>query len=70
MSGRGVFGALMEKVANGLYWFEESLVLKGSGDGLLNVLRQLGAYLARIDYLFSRPRYLWLIILLTMLVIF
>ena len=70
IAGRGVLGGLMEKIANGLYWFEESLVLKGSGDGLINVLQKLGAYLARIDYLFSKPRYLWLIILLTLLVIF
>ena len=68
--GRGVLGALMEKIANVLYWFEESLVLKGSGDGLINVLQQVGAYLVRIDYLFSRPRYLWLFILLTLLVVF
>jgi len=70
MAGRGVMGSLMEKIANGLYWFEESLVLKGSGDGLVNVLQKVGAYLMRIDYLFSRPRYLWLIILLTLLVVF
>ena len=70
LTGRGVMGGLMEKIANGLYWFEESLVLKGSGDGLIKVLNTLGAYLVRIDYLFSRPRYLWLIILLTMLVVF
>jgi formate hydrogenlyase subunit 3/multisubunit Na+/H+ antiporter MnhD subunit len=70
ISGRGLLGGLMEKIANILYWFEESLVLKGSGDGLINVLRKVGAYLVRIDYLFSRPRYLWLIILLTLLVVF
>jgi NADH:ubiquinone oxidoreductase subunit 5 (subunit L)/multisubunit Na+/H+ antiporter MnhA subunit len=70
LSGRGVLGSLMEKIANGLYWFEESLVLKGSGDGLINVLQKVGTYLIRIDYLFSRPRYLWLIILLTVLVVF
>jgi len=69
-TGRGIMGALMEKIANGLYWFEESLVLKGSGDGLINVLQKVGGYLIRIDYLFSRPRYLWLIILLTLLVVF
>jgi len=69
-TGRGVLGALMEKIANVLHWFEESLVLKGSGDGLINVLQKVGAYLVRIDYLFSRPRYLWLIILLTTLVVF
>ena len=70
ITGSGVLGALMEKIANGLYWFEESLVLKGSGDGLISVLQKVGAYLIRIDYLFSRPRYLWLIILLTLLVVF
>ena len=70
IAGRGVMGALMEKIANGLYWFEESLVLKGSGDGLINLLHKVGAYLIRIDYLFSRPRYLWLFILLTLLVVF
>ena len=69
-TGRGVLGALMENIANVLYWFEESLVLKGSGDGLINVLHKVGAYLVRIDYLFSRPRYLWLFILLTVLVVF
>ena len=69
-SGRGVMGALMAKIANGLHWFEESLVLKGSGDGLINLLQKVGGYLVRIDYLFSRPRYLWLIILLTLLVVF
>ncbi len=69
-TGRGVFGALIEKIANVLYWFEESFVLKGSGDGLINVLQKVGAYLVRIDYLLSRPRYLWLFILLTLLVVF
>ena len=70
IAGRGALGALMEKIANILYWFEESLVLKGSGDGLINALNKVGAYLIRIDYLFSRPRYLWLIILSTLLVVF
>lgn len=70
LKGRGFFGTMMEKIANVLYWFEESLVLKGSGDGLVSVLQKVGAYLIRIDYLFSKPRYLWLIILLTLLVVF
>lgn len=68
--GHGVFGALMERVAIFLHWFEESLVLKGSGDGLIKVLHQIGFYLIRIEYLLSRPRYLWLMITLTLLVIF
>jgi len=69
-TGRGVLGALMQKIASVLHWFEESLVLKGSGEGLINGLQIVGGYLVRIDYLFSRPRYLWLIILLTLLVVF
>jgi len=69
-TGRGVLGALMEKIASVLHWFEESLVLQGSGEGLINGLQIVGGYLVRIDYLFSRPRYLWLIILLTLLVVF
>ena len=69
ITGSGVMGVLMQKIAIGLYWFEESLVLKGSGDGLIHVLQKVGAYLIRIDYLLSRPRYLWLFILLTLLVV-
>ena len=69
ITGSGVMGVLMQKIANGLHWFEESLVLKGSGDGLINVLQKVGGYLIRIDYLLSRPRYLWLFILLTLLVV-
>ena len=69
ITGSGVMGVLMQKIANGLHWFEESLVLKGSGDGLIKVLQQIGGYLVRIDYLLSRPRYLWLFILLTLLVV-
>jgi NADH:ubiquinone oxidoreductase subunit 5 (subunit L)/multisubunit Na+/H+ antiporter MnhA subunit len=69
-TGHGVLGALMEKTASVLHWFEESLVLKGSGDGLISALQRIGGYLVRIDYLLSRPRYLWLFITLTLLVLF
>jgi NADH:ubiquinone oxidoreductase subunit 5 (subunit L)/multisubunit Na+/H+ antiporter MnhA subunit len=68
ISGSGILGVMMEKIANGMHWFEESLVLKGSGDGLINVLQQIGKYFIRIDYLLTRPRYLWLFIVLTFLV--
>ncbi len=68
-TGSGLVGRLLERIASFLHWFEETLVLKGSGDGLISVLRRIGRYLILIDYLFSRPRYLWLMILLTLLVV-
>ncbi len=64
----GILGAIMERVATMLHWFEEQLVLKGSGEGLINVLLGIGRYLHRIDELLSNPRYLWLIILITMII--
>jgi NADH:ubiquinone oxidoreductase subunit 5 (subunit L)/multisubunit Na+/H+ antiporter MnhA subunit len=67
-SGRGILGAIMEPVATVLLWFEEKLVLKGSGEGLVNVLLNLGRSLQHVDELLSEPRYLWLIILITIII--
>ncbi|MCP4263764.1 MAG: hypothetical protein GY774_40590 [Planctomycetes bacterium] len=64
----GILGVIMERTATMLHWFEEQLVLKGSGEGLVNVLLGIGRYLHRIDELLSHPRYLWLIILITMII--
>ncbi|HLC16442.1 MAG TPA: proton-conducting transporter membrane subunit [Thermodesulfovibrionia bacterium] len=66
--GRGILGAVMEPVASMLQWFEEKLVLQGSGEGLVNVLLNFGRSLQHIDELLSEPRYLWLIILITMII--
>ncbi len=65
--GRGILGASMERIAIMLQWVEEQLVLKGSGEGLVNLLLNIGRYLHRIDELLSQPRYLWLIILVTLM---
>ncbi|MBF0628915.1 MAG: hypothetical protein HQL91_11925 [Magnetococcales bacterium] len=67
--GRGLFGRLLEGVAKVLFWFEESLVLNSSGDGLLKAVAFLGDYLTRIEASLGQPRYLVLLIALTFLVI-
>ena len=38
----GLLGSLMEGLASGLHWFEERLVLRGGGEGLLRVIQMLG----------------------------
>ena len=68
-AGRGILGSTMEWLANLLHWFEERLVLKGGGEGLLAGLRQLGGYLQQIEELLSMPRYLILLIVATFVVI-
>ncbi len=65
----GLLGGVMEWLAGALYWFEERLVLSGGGEGLQRVLRLLGGYLLQVDELLTRPRYLMLLIMATLVVI-
>jgi NADH:ubiquinone oxidoreductase subunit 2 (subunit N) len=67
--GRGVLGSLMEHVAAGLQWFEEQLILKSGGEGLLKIIQRIGIELQQIEQLLSQPRYLWLIIMATFVII-
>lgn len=67
--GQGILGHLMQTIASALHRFEEQLVLKGSGEGLVKTLHGIGNYLLRIDQLLTQPRYLWLLILVTFIVI-
>ena len=67
--GRGLLGRAMEWLANMLHWFEERLVLRGGGEGLMNTLRHLGRYALRIERLLESPRYLMLLIMATFVVI-
>lgn len=67
--GRGVAGVVMERIASALQWFEEQFILKGGGDGLIKLLSVVGGYLLLIDQLLSRPRYLLLLIMATIVVI-
>lgn len=67
--GQGILGHIMQTIAGALHRFEEQLVLKGSGEGLIKSLHKVGSYLLRIDQLLTQPRYLWLMILVTFVVI-
>ncbi|MGD8932011.1 MAG: proton-conducting transporter membrane subunit, partial [Chromatiales bacterium] len=67
--GVGIAGRLMETVARLLHWFEEHLVLKGGGEGLANLIQRIGGQLVKVEELLSHPRYLWLFIMLTFVVI-
>ena len=68
-TGRGAMGRLLQWIASSLYWFEERLVLRSGGDGLLKGINFLGQYIQQIEQLLSRPRYLLLIIMATFVVI-
>lgn len=67
--GRGLLGRTLEGVANALFWFEQRLVLRGGGQGLLETIRRLGDQANQIEELLARPRYLVLMILATLAVI-
>jgi len=67
--GIGFAGKIMEKLADILFWFEEHLVLKSGGEGLLKVLNHIGYYLLQIEELLSQPRYLIILILATFITI-
>ena len=65
----GFLGHVMEWLASVLYWFEERLVLKGGGEGLVSLIEHLGIYANRIEQILSKPRYLLLLIMATFIVI-
>jgi len=67
--GNGLFGTFMQKAASAMHWFEEKLVLKGSGESLLKLINYLGKYLENIDKLLMQPRYLIVLIMATFVVI-
>lgn len=65
----GLLGSLLTGLANLLHWFEEHLVLQGGGEGLQKGLQFLGSYLLQVEELLSRPRYLLLLVMATLVVI-
>lgn len=67
--GQGLAGGFMQWLASILGWFEEHLVLKGSGEGLMKLIHHLGAYVLTIEALLSQPRYLLMLIIATFVVI-
>jgi formate hydrogenlyase subunit 3/multisubunit Na+/H+ antiporter MnhD subunit len=67
--GEGVAGRFFESLANRLHWFEEQLVLKGGGEGLINFIQRIGVHLQKVETLLGHPRYLLLLIMATFAVI-
>ncbi len=67
--GQGMAGSLMEWLANILGWFEEHLVLKSGGEGLMKLINHLGFYVLKVETLLSQPRYLIILIVATFVVI-
>lgn len=68
--GSGVLGKLMQWVAERLEWFENRLLLQQGGGKAKATLDVLGRYLDRIERLLTQPRYLVLLIVATLVVIF
>lgn len=67
--GSGLLGTLMEWVGEQFGWLEERLLLQRGGGSLGNYLQQLGAYLDLVDELLGQPRYLILLLTMTLVVI-
>ena len=67
--GRGFLGKTLEWLATISEWFEERLVLKSSGESLLNVINILGRYLEIVDQLLMKPRYAMLLIMATFVLV-
>ncbi len=63
-TGNGLFGAFMQVAASAMHWFEEKLVLRVSGEGLLKLINYLGKY-----ELLMQPRYLLVLIMATLVII-
>ncbi|MCW8825739.1 MAG: proton-conducting transporter membrane subunit [Gammaproteobacteria bacterium] len=68
-TARGAMGHLLQWIASMLYWFEEHLVLKSGGEGLLKGISFIGSYIEQVEALLSNPRYLLLMIMATFVVI-
>ncbi len=67
-AGRGWPARLLAFLADLAQWLEERILSVG-GEGMVHTVDDLGAHLARIDQLFSEPRYLVLMIILTFVAI-
>lgn len=68
--GSGLLGKLMQWVAEQLEWLEERLLLQQKDGRVAVVLSLLGRYLDRIERLLNQPRYLVLLVVVTLVVIF
>ena len=65
----GLPGLLLRTCANGLYWFEEKLVLQTVGQRLIVSGRKLGVRLNHVEALLNQPRYLIIFLLASLLMV-
>ncbi len=65
----GLVGFVFEKLASLSEWLEESLILKSSGEGLINMIQKMGNYLVGIEELLNKPRYLMIVVCITFIII-
>jgi NADH:ubiquinone oxidoreductase subunit 5 (subunit L)/multisubunit Na+/H+ antiporter MnhA subunit len=69
-TGSGLLGNLMQWVAEQLEWFEQRLLLQQGGGKAKTLLDALSRYQDRIERLLTQPRYLVLLVVVTLVVIF
>ena len=67
--GSGLFGSVLEWLGSTLQWLEERFILKGSGEGLLKTMDFAGKYLEVVDKLLTQPRYIFVLIIATFVVV-
>jgi NADH:ubiquinone oxidoreductase subunit 5 (subunit L)/multisubunit Na+/H+ antiporter MnhA subunit len=68
-TARGLLGRGMEWLATNLEWLEENLILRGGGEGLMGLIARIGKQAQLIEKLLEQPRYLWLMIMATLVVV-
>ena len=68
--GSGLFGNLLQWLAEQMEWLEKHLLLQHDGGKTQTTLLLLGRYLDRVDRLLTQPRYLVLLVAVTLVVIF
>lgn len=68
--GKGLLGALAGWLTGLVHWFEDRLVLQGVGKDALHFGRELGHLANKFETRVLRPRYLVLLVFITLLVAF
>lgn len=66
---RGMSGRFIEKIGLACQWFEDQLILKGGGEGLMRGVTRIGKHMQNIESLLSQPRYLIVLIVVTFMVV-
>jgi NADH:ubiquinone oxidoreductase subunit 5 (subunit L)/multisubunit Na+/H+ antiporter MnhA subunit len=70
VNGTGIIGAFAGWIAALVHWFEDRLVLQGISKDALHFGREMGHLANKFEVLVLRPRYLVLLVFITLLVAF